>query len=390
MPARTPSRRHETLTGGRPAPERGPNGLVTGFTFKVIREQIPRTQEELAADLGVDKSTLQGWESGRRPLSATRAGNLVTMRRKLIRLGAPAALVDSLNIAMDADFILSEILAAGADGRPIEDHPLAGWVLTRDTTHMIGWAVSGILPGVVAAHTKIPAARRGPVAVAPLLDQPARSRFFDALRGTAETVVREGEDVALLRRQVYYLSSYDRGWDAAEWFRGMSRRGLLTASVCGWSPRWAEARSVAAALARQGDPELLRAFIDRSLSDSDAAEAANLNYWAHWLGLDCRPQTDDSFMAERNRPAWDATALLRQLAVRLDRAGDYTDLYVHSIWALLITRRGLLDADPHVAGELAGHVRFLLDRDGLSQQSRRELESVYYGLQIGGLGSTGN
>jgi transcriptional regulator with XRE-family HTH domain len=370
-------------------PERGPDGLVAGFMFKVMREQIPRTQDDLAADLGVDKSTLQGWESGRRPLSSTRAGNLVAMRRKLIRLGASAALVDSLSIAMDADFVLNEILAASPDGRAVEDHPLAGWVLTRDTTHMIGWAVSGLLPGRVAAHTRIPAARRGPVAIAPLLDQLTRNRFFDALRGTAETLVREGEDVALLRRQVYYLSSYDSGWDAAEWFRSMSRKGLLTASVSGWSPRWAEARSVAAALARQGDPELLRAFIGRSLSDNDAAEAANLNYWAHWLGLDSRPQTDDSFMAERSRPAWDASALLRQLAVRLDRAGDYTDLYVHSIWALLITRRGLLDADPHVAAELAEHVRSLLDGGRLSQQSRRELESVYYGLRIGGLGSTG-
>jgi DNA-binding XRE family transcriptional regulator len=390
MPARTPPRRRETLTGGRSAPERGPDGLVAGFLFKVIREQIPRTQEELANDLGVDKSTLQGWESGRRPLSATRVGNLVAMRRKLIRLGGPPALVDAMNIAMDADFILAEILSGGTGDRTLEEHPLANWVLTRDTTHMIGWAVSGVLPATVAAHSSIPATRRGPVAVAPLLSAADRARFFDTLRQNAERAERDGEDAALLRRQVFYLSSYDRDWDAATWFDAMQRRGRLTASVSGWSPRWAEARSVAAALARQGDPELLRDFIARSLTDNDAAEVANLNYWAHWLGLDSRPQSDDSFMAERDRPAWDGSALLRQLAVRLDRAVEYTDLYVHSIWALLIARRGLLEADPHVAGDLGARVQVLLDGDSLSTQSRRELEAVYYGLRIGGLGTAGN
>ncbi|GAA1942978.1 helix-turn-helix domain-containing protein [Kitasatospora viridis] len=363
---------------------------MTGYLFKVIREQVPRTQEELAIDLGVDKSTLQGWESGRRPLSATRAGNLVVIRRKLIHLGAPPALVDALNLAMDTDFILSEMLSDRAGSGSVEEHPLANWVLTRDTTHMIGWAVSGVLPGVVAAQMSTPAARRGPVAVAPLLSAADRALFFDTLRQKAERDERDSEDAALLRRQVFYLSAYDRDWNAAEWFDAMRRRGRLTASVSGWSPRWVEARSVAAALARQGDPELLRDFIARSLTDNDAAEAANLNYWAHWLGLDPRPQTDDRFMAERDRPAWDASALLRQLAVRLDRAVEYTDLYVHSIWALLIARRGLLDADPHVAEDLKAQVRTLLDGDRLSTQSRRELEAVYYGLRIGGSGSTRN
>ncbi|MFJ5118830.1 MULTISPECIES: helix-turn-helix domain-containing protein [unclassified Kitasatospora] len=361
---------------------------MAGFLFKVIREQIPRTQEELATDLGVDKSTLQGWESGRRPLSATRAGNLVAMRRKLIRLGAPPALVDALSLAMDADFILGEILGSGTGAGSVEEHPLAGWVLTRDTTHMIGWAVSGVLPGVVAAQLNIPAARRGPVAVAPLLGAADRVRFFNTLRQSADLADRDAEDAALLRRQVFYLSSYDRDWDATEWFDGIRRRGRLTASVSGWSPRWAEARSVAAALARQGDPELLQDFIARSLTDNDDAEAANLNYWAHWLGLDGRPQTDDNFMAERGRPAWDASGLLRQLAVRLDRAAEYTDLYVHSIWSLLIARRGLLDVDPHVTEDLGTRVRLLLDGGSLSTQSRRELEAVHYGLRIGGFGST--
>ncbi|MCG6499656.1 DNA-binding transcriptional regulator [Kitasatospora sp. A2-31] len=365
-------------------PDREPEGAVTGYLFKVIREQIPRTQEELSEELGIDKSTLQGWESGRRPLSSTKAGNLVAMRRKLILLGAPPRLVDMLPTALDADLLLGEILRAEPTKARIDEHPLAGWVLTRDTTHMIGWAVSGVLPGVVAAHSTIPAARRGPVSSSPLLEPALRTRFFQKLRTASDVAEKAGADAALLRRQVWYLASYDRQWDAASWFDGLRRRGVLTATVDGWSPRWAEARSVAAALARQGDPTLMRDFINRSIADHDRAEAANLNYWAHWLGLDSRPQTDDCFMAERDRPVWDASALLRELAVRLDRAVEYTDLYIHSIWALVLFRRSLLDSDPYVARELIRRVRVLLDDGTLSSESRRRLESVYYGLRIGG------
>ncbi|MFD7906938.1 helix-turn-helix domain-containing protein [Kitasatospora sp. NPDC059747] len=364
-----------------------PEGVISGFLFKVIREQIPKTQDELAMDLGVDKSTVQGWESGRRPLSSTRAGNLVVLRRKLILLGAPAGLVGLISLAMDADFVLGEILRSRPTRSEVLEHPLAGWVLTRDTTHMIGWAVSGVLPGAVASELNIPAARRGPVSTAPLLGQDVRSRFFDNLRHTADLVEAGGEETALLRRQVWYLSSYDRARDVVEWFGGMQRRGRIPSAGSGWSPRWAEARSVAAALARQGDPELLRDFIARSITDNDDFENANLNYWAHWLGLDSRPQTSDDFMAEHERPAWDASSLLRQFAVRLDRAGEYTDLYVHSIWALMLGRRGLADADPRTARDLAARVRTLLESDGLSQQSRRELESVHYGLRVGGYGN---
>lgn len=188
MAARTPPRRTETLTGSQSALVRVPEGVISGFLLKVIREQIPRTQDELAVDLGIDKSTVQGWESGRRPLSSTRAGNLVVLRRKLILLGAPTGLVDLISLAMDADFVLGEILRSRPTRAEVLRHPLAGWVLTRDTTHMIGWAISGVLPGAVAAELSIPAARRGPVSTAPLLGQDVRSCFFDNLRHTADVV----------------------------------------------------------------------------------------------------------------------------------------------------------------------------------------------------------
>ncbi|MEV7024178.1 helix-turn-helix transcriptional regulator [Kitasatospora sp. NPDC093558] len=383
MAVHPPHGPRKTPTGSPPLRDHVPEGAIAGYLFKVIREQIPRTQDDLAGDLGVDKSTLQGWESGRRPLSSTRAGNLIAVRRRLILLGAPSSLVEMLGTAIDADLLLGEILRVDPAAR-LEDHPLAGWVLTRESTHMIGWAISGVLPAVVAAHSTLPAARRGPVSTSPLLAPGIRARFYESLRTTSEAAERAGEDAALLRRQVWYLSSYDRDWDAAAWFEGLRRRGAVTATVEGWSPGWAEARSIAATLARQGDPSLMRDFINRSIADHDEAESANLNYWAHWLGLDGRPQTDDAFMAERDRPVWDASALLRAFALRIDRAVEYTDLYVHSIWALIVSRRGLLESCPHTARELVGRVIPLLDGNTLSMESRRELESVHYGLRISG------
>jgi transcriptional regulator with XRE-family HTH domain len=355
-------------------------GVITGYLFKLIRESIPRTQDELAVDLGVDKSTIQGWESGRRPLPSTRAGNLIAIRRRLLRLGASSALVQLMTTSMDADFILGTLLVEPIAAHNSEDHPLAGWVLNRDTTHMLAWAMSGILPGSVAANIQTSSARRGPVAVAPLLGKPEQEHVFSSLRRAAELAQRAGEDGALLRRQARYLCGYDRTPDAAAWLTDAPRPRKTST---GWSPQWAEDRSLAASLARRGDPQQLLDFITRSLGD-DGGEAANLNYWAHWVGIDTRPQSNDSFMAEQTSN-WDGAALLRNFTDRLSRAYEYTDLYVHSVWALLSARPGVLSADRQLALDLAVSVAELLDGEGISIQSRRELEAVHYGLRLSGI-----
>ncbi|WP_234376298.1 hypothetical protein [Streptomyces sp. CB01201] len=85
----------------------------------------------------------------------------------------------------------------------------------------------------------------------------------------------------------------------------MLQKGRGALSVHGWSSLWPEARSTATALARQGDPQPLRDFIERALVDDDAGEAANLNYWAYWLGAASRPQPSDLFMRDRELTGWD-------------------------------------------------------------------------------------
>jgi len=78
-------------------------GVISGYVLKLTRESLGLTQEALAEELEVDKHTVQGWESGRRRLSATQAFGFVDLRNRLRVLGAAAPLVDSLSAAMEAD-----------------------------------------------------------------------------------------------------------------------------------------------------------------------------------------------------------------------------------------------------------------------------------------------
>jgi hypothetical protein len=80
-----------TLTGSR-----GSEGRISGYVLKVIRESLGHTQERLAERLGVSAATIQGWESGRRPLMAMPAGNLMALRSEFRSLGAAPALLDAL------------------------------------------------------------------------------------------------------------------------------------------------------------------------------------------------------------------------------------------------------------------------------------------------------
>lgn len=364
-----------TLTGRSPA-RRPREGAVTGHLFKVIREHVPRTQDELAEALGVDKTTVQGWESGRRPLTSTQAGNLRAISRTLLRLGAPSLMLTLLDEAVDADVVITHALS-GPPSSTLSHHPLSSWVFTRDTTHMLAWALKGVPPAALPAPA--PKSRRGPSRSSPLLDPSDRQAFYDHMRRAAELADHAGERGALLRRQALYLCSYDTAPDTRAWLADMRRH---TAGICsGWTPHWADTRSVAASLTRHGDRETLYAFIRNGMGD-ETGEVANLNYWAYWLGIDQLPRSDDTFMIDRSDTTWDGLALLRKLADRLAPDLGCVDLNAHTVWALLASRRGLLTADPHLNRLLADQVTVLLDGDAISAQTRREMESVHYGLSL--------
>ncbi|MEV7090920.1 transcriptional regulator [Streptomyces sp. NPDC093085] len=214
-----------------------------------------------------------------------------------------------------------------------------------------------------------------------MLAKPERKLFFEHMRRVAEISDHAGGAGILLRRQASYLCSYDRSDDTRAWLAHMQRRKPPRLNHASWTPEWADARSFATSLTRHGEDDVLHAFIERGMS-SDAGEIANLNYWAHWLGLDRLPRPDDTFMAARSRPLWDAGALLRSLADRLDPRLGCVDLNIHSVWSLIGSHPGLLTADPPLVSDLKDRVAVLFDCGTVSQQARRELDAVYYGLRL--------
>jgi hypothetical protein len=123
---------------------RAVTGTIAGFVLRMARESLSEngTQMGMAETVGVDLATWQGWESGRRPLANMKAGSLLELRRRLLGLGGDPALLGLLDPAMDADRILSYTIEHD-DGRR---HPLADWVHTRDTAHMLAWALNGTAP----------------------------------------------------------------------------------------------------------------------------------------------------------------------------------------------------------------------------------------------------
>ncbi len=306
-PRRSPS--SSGLTASQPSPDSGSRGLITGAVFKVARESAGLTQQDLAEALGADKTTVQGWETGRRPLTSARAGNVVALRTELLELGADPALVDSLDTAAQADYILDRLLDGDpADGR----HPLAVRVLPQPLSELLAWPLKDTPPRVVLTARR--PARRGPVASGPLLAAIDRRRLVANLRRAAENPPGPADKGSLVRRQVAYLASFDRSPGTAGWLAEL--RGSLTrAGGARISPSWAEARSIAIALDRQGDADSLARFI-RAGRDDDAWENANLNYWAYWVGETRTIERDDTFMTA-GLGRWRGLILLDHLTTRL-------------------------------------------------------------------------
>ena len=373
-----------TRTSGGFRPNGRPRqGLITGYVFKLIREYAGLTQETLAEHLGVDANTVQGWESGRRSLTGTRVATLVQVRHRLRQVGADPRLLSALDDAAEADYVLAYALGTEPDKSQTAAHPLACWVPKSSFAYMLAWPFTGQRP--IAFEHQALRSRRGPVAQAPALTAEERMRFFQHLRVTAERshADRELDETGgiLLRRNVYYSLSWNQSSETTAWLRELEQReARRLGRFDTWSPSWTAVRSLVVARARQGDKEPLRHFIRTALS-SDACQAANLNYWAYWIGETTETYSSDEFMAG-DLGAWSGMALLRRFADNLDSTESLFDLYVHSLWALLERRGRLLDTNPQLAQVLADRGEMLLDEGDLSGQSRRELEQVHYGVRL--------
>src|SRR3712207_489887 len=89
-------------------------GVAPVFLLMLIRESARLTQVQLAKQFAVDVASVQGWESGRRPLAALRAADLVRLRFRLLRCGAQPTLLATLDGAIQADLIIAEMVQAGS------------------------------------------------------------------------------------------------------------------------------------------------------------------------------------------------------------------------------------------------------------------------------------
>lgn len=187
-------------------------GAVSGYLLKLARGSIGCRQADLAERLQVDISTIQGWETGRRPLSALKATDLVRLRNRLTALGTPPAITGLLGDAIEADVLLSASASSGSRKMPSMEHPLGMTVLRRNLVGLITWPFTGDAPQPLQDLPAPPS--RGPVAPYPVLGDETRNRVFEHMLAAAESA---GPDEALLRRQAGYLLGFDRRPDSVEW-----------------------------------------------------------------------------------------------------------------------------------------------------------------------------
>jgi transcriptional regulator with XRE-family HTH domain len=316
----------------QPGPSR--DGIIAGYVLKLARESINHTQVELAQQLGIDPHTLHSWEIGRRPLAATHVRDLMRLRSRLFGLGVDPTLVDSLNPALEADYILSQVLAEPAQ-TDVDNHPLCSWLLPHTVSEMLAWPLTGAVPSAISSLLPM-VVRRGPVARGPTLSAFQQARFFHNLSEAAALSFDQSSPLddlhGQLAHQLYLRVSWNQGPATREWLRSAyDRHRRRYPRFDRWSPHWLELRSFVIALAYLGDPEPIQRFI-RTAHGSEQCEMANVNYWAYWIGeLPQRRRSQEFMISTHAFQSWTGATLLHRLTQRLQASNPYLELNIHSI-----------------------------------------------------------
>ncbi|WP_223199562.1 helix-turn-helix domain-containing protein [Solihabitans fulvus] len=346
------------LTGG----EANPYGRVAGSVLATIRRLAGFTQERLAERLPVAPTTLQGWESGRKPLLNVPFARLSHLRRTLLAVGARSDLLRVWDVALEVDAILSDLVDPDLD-----THPLALVVPDRLSTELLTWPLTGRPPRQLAAT----GARLD-------VHHDERAVTFDALRRLSEQAKGSIDRHAMLRRQVQFLLANDP--KSTTLIAEQQAADLRQArDIREWSPAWALVRSTAVTAAGTGDLEPLQHFIQEGLS-SEQGVLANLSYWAYWVGELPERWSADSAMINGNGFAWSGERLFESLLDGVVTA-PYRDLCAHTLWALLRCRRQLA-SHPARRARLLAAAHHALDGGQLTKQARHKLDEVIYATEV--------
>jgi transcriptional regulator with XRE-family HTH domain len=353
-------------------------GAASGFALRLMRESIGLTQAGFAEAMERDLATVQGWESGRRPLTALRASDLSRVRAKLLARGVSPAVFTAMRDCLDVDLLITSAVEAGKSAPSAAEHPLALAVHRRDFTNLITWPFTGETPARLAGQGS-PVVRRGPAPDRPVLGAEVRERFFDHLLAVADRF--RGDAEAVLRRQAIYLLGFDERESTRQWLRDEQRAALRAAGRFDNVPSWVAVRSSAVALAQDGDPEPLQAFVTRGLSNDDQ-NVANVNYWAYWVGEISDLQADDRFMTETPRQSWSGSRLLEHLVPRVREGSPHLALNAHTLSALILARPRVLEEQPRLRTRVGHRVERVLDAADLDPATRQELVGVAYAVRL--------
>ncbi|MEV4260580.1 helix-turn-helix transcriptional regulator [Kribbella sp. NPDC049584] len=351
-------------------------GVVAGFLLKLLRGSLGLTQVELAEELAVDDSTIQGWESGRRPLCALRGSELLRLGRAVAALGAPVSAVSMLPLAVEADELLATCINAGGAPMSTRDNPLGHAVHRRDFVAFATWPFTGVVPSAVR-DLPLPKSR-GPAADKPQLTAVQRQSFFDQMLVSAEAA---DERTQLIRRQATYMLGFDTRPSSAIWLADQHRRIAVRALDIRDVPGGIATRSASLALARQGDVEPVRHFIQGTLSESNQLLGA-LTYWAYWLGEIPETYPNDETMLTSGSPLWSGRRLIEHLMSHLTDAKN-AEMNIHSLLGLVMARRDLLESNSALR-ERIFEVVDRADTPALSRHARTELANLRFAAQLAG------
>jgi hypothetical protein len=158
------------------------------------------------------------------------------------------------------------------------------------------------------------------------------------------------------------------------------RRALRRASSHDDVPSWVAVRSASVALARYGFQDPLHSFVETGL-ESEIQALANLNYWAYWVGEVGDTYTDDTFMRSNDPTTTGGSRLLEHLIGRLNHSPDQAELYVHTLWQLLIVQPSLPGRHPALRQQARAEIETMISTS-LTTRASQQLSDVAYALRL--------